>query len=506
MTHQSETLSFLDSLESSIAAFRVQVEAWEDCEPPPPPPTLNEDWSAFDKSTELGTGLFCTDTVYSGGILAAVMSLSGPITLRKSIDSGATWQTVSSPWSSGRTHPYIDANGSDVYIAAKGSGGIYLKKSTDSGASWESEIIIATGTFYDPKILRLASGTLLCAASFDNGVKVYRSVNDGASWGLVHTLSEAYHCEDTDAIETPSSILVAWELEQSEGGQASCRQIRSSDDGLTWSAQETIVDNAGFDDEGGTYCLDGAILKYIYGSDAPQGGSYDKNRIWSITSSDYGITWGSPSLLHDWPSVVEPVGELSGGEFILLGTRHYHTSESSSLLMLTSQACGFLAEDRGWKVDGGIAYVVDEGLRVDSIPHSVGRGFVVHSEAVADGTFKARAKVGPSNTSKDIRIVFRYQDTNNHYLLVIGGGSNQVNLYRRINGSYASLGSVSFTVNIGQWYDIEVVMNGSSFTCKVDGITKLSKNDSTYPSGKVGLASGGNFNSLPVYFKSAEII
>jgi pectate lyase len=64
-----------------------------------------------------------------------------------------------------------------------------------------------------------------------------------------------------------------------------------------------------------------------------------------------------------------------------------------------------------------------------------------------------------------------------------------VELGRRVSGGYTALASAPFTVSTGTWYTVRLDVNGSSLTGSVNGALLVSASDSSFASGKIGLAS-----------------
>ncbi|MCL6557465.1 MAG: hypothetical protein K6U74_01445, partial [Firmicutes bacterium] len=89
-------------------------------------------------------------------------------------------------------------------------------------------------------------------------------------------------------------------------------------------------------------------------------------------------------------------------------------------------------------------------------------------------------------------IIGRYQDNNNYYLLVLQDDSGinpngNLELYRRVNGSYTMLAQVNLTWPRGTPKQIKFTLHGSRLEAYFDGVKVISVTDSTFTGGGVGL-------------------
>ena len=89
-------------------------------------------------------------------------------------------------------------------------------------------------------------------------------------------------------------------------------------------------------------------------------------------------------------------------------------------------------------------------------------------------------------------IVFRFQDTNNHYFVSATGGGVW-RLLKKVDGSMTHIGTDYGSVATDTWYSIKIVANGDNGNIKVfiDGSLAWDVTDTTFTTGKVGFYVGG---------------
>lgn len=74
-------------------------------------------------------------------------------------------------------------------------------------------------------------------------------------------------------------------------------------------------------------------------------------------------------------------------------------------------------------------------------------------------------------------LLFRAVDTNNYWVFIAQTAQGDWRLFKRVAGTYTMVGSLVEAPFAGRW---EVVCSGSTITCKVDGVTKITTTDSTH--------------------------
>ncbi len=102
------------------------------------------------------------------------------VSVARSTDGGATWQTVLAPSAGLRTSAIVVARDGAVVVGASGLG----YRSADNGQTWSTISFGFAQPFYELDVLRRgADGTLFAGA--DRGAPVLRSLDDGQSWAPV---------------------------------------------------------------------------------------------------------------------------------------------------------------------------------------------------------------------------------------------------------------------------------------------------------------------------------
>lgn len=465
-----------------------------------------------------GTGITKTT---SGDVYMAVWD-SGTTQhwLYKTTDGGRTAPTlVSTIWaaSSGRSHSNLTTNGStNFYAVSRTSSGIYFKKSTDTGATWGSEVTLLSGatSVADPVPVYISSALLWVFVRVTSGanyeIRCYESTNDGASFALKNTpytvASAGINAvEDLDVAHlTSGRVLIAWERETTEKGEARCDYVYSDDNCSTYASVATIVNSTGtVDDEGGSFAIapDGT-LDYFFGSNRGGGASYLNQQVWRTRYDEMAGTWSTPELFNgSYGGVENNAMYVDDGNLLLLATRHYDaTNGVDSTYMLTmTRVGGDDLSDRGWTQDLGIAYVLDGGMWVEGWQvTTVTRAFLPYGGYTGgDSVIEALVSAPDPLTDVDCRIVFRYGSATNHYMLsLLKSTSNNLQWYKMVSGTYTLLHQATITPAINTLYRIIVTLRGTNpttLTAAVNGTTILNavtEATSTQTTGKIGLAAG----------------
>jgi len=108
-----------------------------------------------------------------------------------------------------------------------------------------------------------------------------------------------------------------------------------------------------------------------------------------------------------------------------------------------------------------------------------------------DYKLEARIKIlevpGPDG-DRAAGVYFRRKDDNNFYYLLIAYQSpyTQFRLMKIVGGSWYDIQNASATINLGQWYDFKVEVNGTSIKCYLDGTLKVDVTDSSIDRGRIG--------------------
>jgi len=223
------------------------------------------------------------------------------IYLRRSTDSGATWQaakrlTNNSGFSGS---PAIAADGANVYVVwsdnTPGNEEIFFRKSADYGATWSASSCISNN-----------SGSSGCVdiAVYSNKIYVVwkdetsghrqilfrKSTDGGATWNLVKQLtnvSGSAYTENPSIALDGTSIYVAWVDNHTDYYDHALYVRRSIDSGASWQASKRVTD-----DSRQPFMQDMAVcdskICLVWLEDAP--GNWE---VYFCKSIDSGANWQS---------------------------------------------------------------------------------------------------------------------------------------------------------------------------------------------------------------------
>jgi hypothetical protein len=144
----------------------------------------------------------------------------------------------------------------------------------------------------------------------------------------------------------------------------------------------------------------------------------------------------------------------------------------------------------GWSTSGGSWSVVADGSQVyrQGSASSEARSFA-GSTSWTDQTAEARVKPLVFNGSgRYAAVLARVQSSSNYYYLALTNG-NRVELGKRVSGANTTITSASFTVATGTWYSLRLEASGTALRGFVNGAQVLSATDSSFASGRIGLAA-----------------
>lgn len=140
----------------------------------------------------------------------------------------------------------------------------------------------------------------------------------------------------------------------------------------------------------------------------------------------------------------------------------------------------------GWEVASGSWSVVD-GAYVQS---DTTAGAMAFAGDFTWTDYELEAKVTPVSTKgSKLGVMFsgRADGAANRYIGSYNTGKLTIN--RRIAGNDSVLAEGSYTMSVGTTYTMKLVFQGSQITLYVNGVEELKATDSTYASGKIGLAT-----------------
>lgn len=200
---------------------------------------------------------------------------SSPDRIYRTTNYGVSWTQVHSQNFSNYGQPLeMDQNNPHVFYFAPDNGGFY--KSTDDGATWNE--ISGNYAFRSPCdiIVAYENSSMIFVADGITGsgqAKIYKSVNGGVNWNLVHTASSS---EVPSMCNTIFQKSVVWATEWSGSNI-----YYSSNFGDNWSTHH----NTGFSGWGSDICREdpGLMITGSWGASATM--SLDGGATWTNISS-----------------------------------------------------------------------------------------------------------------------------------------------------------------------------------------------------------------------------
>jgi hypothetical protein len=288
----------------------------------------------------------------SGSSAYLVTEFNGEIYLRRSSDNGASWKSPvnisSNPGSS--FDPEIAVLGTNVYLAwtqanaANTSNDILFRRSTDAGATWQSKVNLSS----DPENSRNSEIATIGASvyvvwerlipnevngSLNNEIVFKRSLNNGANWQAVHTISNSPAEESTqpELSVVGSNVYLAWKdnvVDETKHGDADIFFRRSIDGGSSW---EHIIKVGHADSNYGSDCIKLELAGSgtgVYVVWTALGGCDSSLSIFFNHSNDSGQTWTLPEQLAGYTvrskagdEIGRPLLEASGNTVYLVMTK-----------------------------------------------------------------------------------------------------------------------------------------------------------------------------------------
>jgi pectate lyase len=145
----------------------------------------------------------------------------------------------------------------------------------------------------------------------------------------------------------------------------------------------------------------------------------------------------------------------------------------------------------GWTTSVGTWDVVTDGsAEVYRQSNAVGDGRAWSTSGPwTDQVITARVKPTAWNgTDRLVAVVGRLQDATNYYFATMRS-SNRIEIKKLVDGGSTVLASKPFTVSLDTWRTVRFEIIGTDLRLYIDEVLQLSAADSTYASGRAGLAT-----------------
>jgi len=254
-----------------------------------------------------------------GSILVAWEDTRGPasdVYLTRSQDRGATWEpnqrlgedNLPFPWGDMNPTLVVDPSGAWLAAWARSNNTLVFRRSDDRGASWSDEVVVTpVGSRPGAPQLSLEPAGALVCAWLDNSddpttLQFATSLDGGLHWSAPQQIATP-DWGGFSLATGPSEWVCAWIERTSSGSVGDVVVGRSVDQGATWT-RDPRTPGSGSDRPssvslarrpGGTYV--------VVWSD-------DEDGIYTIRSTDQGVTWTNAFLLE--PGGGSKVGIASG--------------------------------------------------------------------------------------------------------------------------------------------------------------------------------------------------
>ncbi|MBI2806377.1 MAG: DUF1080 domain-containing protein [Planctomycetes bacterium] len=153
---------------------------------------------------------------------------------------------------------------------------------------------------------------------------------------------------------------------------------------------------------------------------------------------------------------------------------------------------------RGGKGEGSVWKVVEDktapqGAKVLAQvfakgPNSLFNLCIADKPSVADLDFTISFKAVAGKKDQGGGPVWRYQDSQNYYIVRMNPLEDNFRLYKVVAGKRIMLASADVTLPSGKWHTIRVVQRGNRIQCYLDGKLHFDVKDDTFKkAGKIGL-------------------
>jgi hypothetical protein len=193
--------------------------------------------------------------------------------------------------------PTFLANG-QILFAWASNDTIYYAQSSDSGLTWGPPNLITYGGYnpYDLSGICTSTGRVIAVWQAGQGLEMSYSDDNGVNWSVRNLITYDGGDRFPTINQTLDDKLWFVYARSNPGTDYDIYYRTSTDDGMTWSYEQTLVASPFNDLFGQIVSGSGTTLLAIYRDNA--NGHYDINQK---SSSDGGLTWSAPSPILNSP-------------------------------------------------------------------------------------------------------------------------------------------------------------------------------------------------------------
>jgi len=391
--------------------------------------------------------------------------------------------------------------------------GVFVARSTDGGATFQ----VLSKVPFTWNALAACAGRVVVAPNGDwlvaaygrtsatfNHIRLMRSTDDGATWTGEITVAEGQaesrnYVEPVLGIRPDGSLMCLIRVSDSNGANPAIYSTTSTDAGLTWTAETSIITGAGGRPAWISLSSGGILLV----NRLVNAGNVMQYR----TSWDNGATWTSAIQIGKTPlsqgTYAQPV-EIAPGLIAVVWGIEDNAASTSTI------SWGYIADGQGWSPAGddfgaiAAAYpsdvaLVDTFVRADAATlgnaetgqtwtvvsggigivsniatqnAGAGTSIVTADAGIADGSIECswRWESGASGNG----LIFRRIDATNYLFTAVESAGGTLKLYKYDGGALSTLATVTgLGLTTGTWHPVKVGLRGNKVTVTVDGVQRI---------------------------------